>query len=117
MPGPQLERIQMTGTAQAPILTTPDDRIIVIERTFDAPRDQVWRAWTEPSLIAQWWGRGRKTVVEQMEVRRGGHWHFVVDGKSGTQGFRGRIARSRRPAGSYGRWNGTACRAMSRSIP
>ena len=80
----------MTSTAPAPILTTPADRVIVIERIFDAPRDQVWRAWTEPALIAQWWGRGRKTVVEQMEVKKGGHWHFVVDGKSGTQGFRGR---------------------------
>ena len=80
----------MTGTTQAPELTTPAERIIRIERTFDAPRDQVWRAWTEPDLIAQWWGRGRKTVVEQMDVRKGGHWRFVVDGKSGTQGFRGR---------------------------
>ncbi|HKP30187.1 MAG TPA: SRPBCC domain-containing protein [Gemmatimonadales bacterium] len=77
-------------TAEVPSLTTPADRVIVIERTFDAPRDQVWRAWTEPELIAQWWGRGRKTVVQQMEVRKGGHWHFVVDGKSETQGFRGR---------------------------
>jgi uncharacterized protein YndB with AHSA1/START domain len=80
----------MTTTGQALVPTTPGDRIIRIERTFDAPRDQVWRAWTEPDLIAQWWGRGRKTVVEQMEVRKGGHWRFVVDGKSGTQGFRGR---------------------------
>ena len=80
----------MTSTATVPVLTTPAPRVIRIERTFDAPRDQVWRAWTEPALIAQWWGRGRKTVVEQMEVRKGGHWRFVVDGKSGSQSFRGR---------------------------
>ena len=80
----------MTGTAQAIALTTPAERIIRLERIFDAPRDQVWRAWTEPELIAQWWGRGRKTVIEVMEVRKGGHWHFVVEGKSGTQSLRGR---------------------------
>jgi len=80
----------MRSTAEPVSITVPAERQIRIERIFDAPRDQVWRALTEPDLIAQWWGRGRKMVVERMEVKRGGHWRFVVDGKSGTQGFEGR---------------------------
>lgn len=80
----------MNGTAERATITAPTEREIRIERTFNAPRDRVWRAWTEPELIAQWWGRGRTTVIEEMEVERGGHWRFVVDGKGGTQGFEGR---------------------------
>lgn len=54
----------MTTTA-APnraTVTTPSDREIRIERIFNAPRDVVWRAMTEPTLIAQWWGRGLCSV-------------------------------------------------------
>jgi uncharacterized protein YndB with AHSA1/START domain len=55
------------------MITTPTDREIRIERVFNASRDRVWRAFTDPKLIAQWWGRGEKLVVERMEVERGGH--------------------------------------------
>ena len=33
------------------------DREIVLTRVFDAPRELVFKAWTEPKLMAQWWGR------------------------------------------------------------
>jgi uncharacterized protein YndB with AHSA1/START domain len=71
-------------------LTPTGDREIRIERIFNASRDRVWRAFTEPELIAQWWGRGKKLVVERMEVERGGHWRFVVVNPGGVQGFEGR---------------------------
>jgi uncharacterized protein YndB with AHSA1/START domain len=48
---------------------------ITITRVFDAPREEVWRAWTEPERIAQWWGkRGWSTPVSSVEldVRPGG---------------------------------------------
>jgi uncharacterized protein YndB with AHSA1/START domain len=50
-------------------------RRIEITRVFDAPREEVWRAWTEPERIAQWWGkRGWSTPVASVEldVRPGG---------------------------------------------
>jgi uncharacterized protein YndB with AHSA1/START domain len=72
------------------ILTTPSDREIRTERTFDAPRDRVWKAMTNPELIPQWWGRGNKLVVEKFEFQRGGHWRFVEHGPEGTHGFEGR---------------------------
>ena len=46
-----------------------------VVRVYDAPREQVWKAWTEPERIAQWWGkRGWSTPVESvtLDVRPGG---------------------------------------------
>jgi uncharacterized protein YndB with AHSA1/START domain len=71
-------------------VATPSDREIHIERIFNAPRDRVWRAFTDPAQVAQWWGRGNKLVVERMEVERGGHWRFVEHGPDGVHGFEGR---------------------------
>lgn len=71
-------------------VTTPTDREIHIERVFDAPRDRVWRAYTDPKLIAQWWGRGNELVIERDEVERGGHWRYVEHGPDGVHGFEGR---------------------------
>ncbi len=76
-----------TNTLQ---VTTPTDREIRIERIFNAPRDRVWRAFTDPKLVAQWWGRGNKLVIERMEVERGGHWRFVEHAPDGVNGFEGR---------------------------
>lgn len=77
----------MTHSAK---ITTPSDRSIRIERIFDAPREQVWRAMTDRKLVAQWWGRGNRLVVERMDVERGGHWRFVEHGPDGVHGFEGR---------------------------
>ena len=66
------------------------DRELRVERLFDAPRERVWRAYTEPKLVAQWWGRGNKLVIEKMELRRGGHWRFVEHSDHGVHGFEGR---------------------------
>jgi uncharacterized protein YndB with AHSA1/START domain len=79
-----------TQTTRNATITTPSDREIRIERVFDAPRDRVWRAFTDPALVAQWWGRGNRLVVERMEVERGGHWRFVEHGPDGVHGFEGR---------------------------
>ena len=85
----------MTTTKQAPAkatLTTPSDREIRVERIFNAPRHRVWSAFTDPELVAQWWGRGNKLVIERMEVERGGHWRFVEHSDHGVHGFEGRFA-------------------------
>ncbi|MFN2399905.1 MAG: SRPBCC family protein [Gemmatimonadaceae bacterium] len=72
-------------------ITTPADREIRIERIFNAPRERVWQAMTDPKLVAQWWGRGNKLVIERMELERGGHWRFVEHGPEGVHGFEGRF--------------------------
>ena len=83
----------MSTTAAAPAkYTTPTEQEIRIERVFNAPRDLVWRAYTDPEWIAQWWGRGNKLVVEKMEVERGGHWRYVEEANGEMHGFEGRYA-------------------------
>jgi uncharacterized protein YndB with AHSA1/START domain len=72
-------------------VTTPTDRDIRIERVFNAPRERVWQAYTDPELIARWWGRGNKLVIERCEVERGGHWRYVEHGPDGVNGFEGRF--------------------------
>ncbi len=83
----------MTTTAAAPAaarVTTPSDREIRVERIFAAPRERVWRAMTDPALVAQWWGRGNRLVIERDEVVRGGHWRYVEHADDGVHGFEGR---------------------------
>lgn len=84
----------MTAAAKSPpraTITKPSDREIRIERIFDAPRDRVWRALSDPNLIAQWWGRGNKLVIEKFELEKGGHWRFVEHSPQGVHGFEGRF--------------------------
>jgi uncharacterized protein YndB with AHSA1/START domain len=83
------------STMQSPTkaqVTTPSDREIRVERVFNAPRDRVWRAMTDPELVVQWWGRGNKLDLERFEVRRGGHWRFVEHAPGGkSECFEGRF--------------------------
>ncbi len=67
------------------------ERELVTTHTFDAPRELVWRAWTDPKLIPRWWGpRYLTTTVETMDVRPGGRWRFVQrDAKGNEYGFHG----------------------------
>lgn len=52
-----------------------------VEREFDAPRDLVFRAHTEPDLLAQWLGpRQYEMVVDRYEVRDGGTWRYIHRG-------------------------------------
>ena len=43
-------------------------------RTFDAPRGLVWRAWTDPEILHQWYGPGIETVIHQYDLKPGGSW-------------------------------------------
>ena len=76
--------------ARPATITTPAEREVRIERVFDAPRERVWRALVDPELLAQWWGRGNKLVIERLELVRGGHWRFVEHSDHGVHGFEGR---------------------------
>ncbi len=51
---------------------------LVYERTFDAPREMVWKAHTDPQLIGRWWGpHGTTTKVGEMDLGPGGKWRYV----------------------------------------
>lgn len=45
-----------------------------LDRVFDAPRETVWRAWTDPELLARWYGPGADTIIHRFELKPGGAW-------------------------------------------
>lgn len=46
----------------------------VLDRVFDAPREMVWKAWTDPELLARWYGPGVDTIIHEFDLRPGGIW-------------------------------------------
>lgn len=62
------------------------ERQVTLTRVFDAPRELVFRAYTDPSLIPRWWGPRRfTTTVDRMDVRPGGKWRFVQRDSGGNE--------------------------------
>jgi uncharacterized protein YndB with AHSA1/START domain len=67
------------------IVTLPSDREIMMTRVFDAPRELVFKAMTDPKAIPRWWGPAvYTTTVEKMDVRPGGAWRFVQKSLDGN---------------------------------
>ncbi len=57
---------------------------LVITRTFDAPIARVWKAWTDPAMLAKWWGpKGFTAPVVTMDFRVGGKYHFCMRSADG----------------------------------
>ncbi|HLH19928.1 MAG TPA: SRPBCC domain-containing protein [Bryobacteraceae bacterium] len=57
-----------------------------LARTFDAPRELVFQAWTDPKHLAAWWGpRGFTTRIQEMDVRPGGAWRYSMRGPDGKE--------------------------------
>lgn len=78
------------------------DRDVYITRSFNAPRELVWKFWTDPELLSQWFGpRGVSTPAERIEVdvREGGAWNLdMVDDENGAiYPMHARIVTSREP--------------------
>jgi uncharacterized protein YndB with AHSA1/START domain len=80
------ERINDTTT-----FTTPSEREIGMTRVFNAPRELVFQAHTDPNHVPHWWGQRRTTtIVDVMDVRPGGAWRFVQRDPEGNEyAFRG----------------------------
>jgi uncharacterized protein YndB with AHSA1/START domain len=79
---------------------------IDITREFDAPRDLVYRAYTDPDLLVQWLGpRKYKMTVESWDARDGGKWRFVhSDDEGNAYGFHGVFHGSQTPDGMLQTW-------------
>jgi uncharacterized protein YndB with AHSA1/START domain len=59
---------------------------LVIKRIFDAPREMVWKAWTEPERLKQWWGpAGYTMTVTRMDLRPGGVFLYGLRGPVGKE--------------------------------
>lgn len=58
---------------------------IFVTREFNAPLENVWRAWTEKELLDAWWApKPWKAVTKTMDFREGGHWQYAMVGPDGT---------------------------------
>ena len=61
------------------------DRVLVISRNFDAPRELVWKAWTDPAMRVQWLGpQGFAGKVLLMDLKPGGSYRFHMRGSDGV---------------------------------
>lgn len=61
------------------------DREIVSHRVIDAPRELVFRAFSEPEHLARWWGpEGFRNTIHEFDLRPGGHWRLTMHGPDGT---------------------------------
>jgi uncharacterized protein YndB with AHSA1/START domain len=72
-------------------VSTPSDREIVMTRAFDAPRELVFKAYTDPTIIRPWWGwRDSTIIVDKLDLQPGGAWRFIGRQPDGNEyAFRG----------------------------
>ncbi len=81
-----VDMLASMGTAESSGASNFGERSIVITREFDAPRELVFKAWTEPKRMAQWFGpKGFTNPVCELDVRVGGAWHLVMRAPTGEE--------------------------------
>ena len=72
--------------AVSDLLSKHPEREITITRVFDAPRSLVFKMWTDPKYLAEWWGPGVFTnPVCEVDARVGGKWRIVMRAQDGTE--------------------------------
>ena len=78
-----MTKLQVTAEPGVPYIDTA--------RSFDAPRELLYRAFTDPDLLVQWLGPRQYTmVIDRYEVRDGGAWRYIHRGGDGSEyGFHG----------------------------
>jgi len=63
---------------------------VTFERVYDAPIDAVWRAWTDPEKLKQWWGPNNVTIPEcEIDVRVGGKFYIVMEAGEAMGPYKG----------------------------
>lgn len=76
----------MAEKAKTSMFTLPSDREIAGSRVLDAPPELVYKAYTDPDAISQWWGPSRyTTTVEKLDARPGGAWRFIQRADDGGE--------------------------------
>jgi uncharacterized protein YndB with AHSA1/START domain len=74
-----MQESAMTNTHEAAI------EPFVISRIFDAPRELVFKAFTEPDRLKHWWGpKGFRVIVQSMDMRPGGMYHYGLQASDGN---------------------------------
>ena len=79
-----------TSTRETQIVADPDVPMVRITREFDAPRDKVFRAHTDPELVVQWQGpNGTEARIDHYDCRTGGSYRYVHVHEGQEYGFHG----------------------------
>jgi uncharacterized protein YndB with AHSA1/START domain len=80
------------------VVTLPSDTEMLITRSFDAPAELVFKAWTTPELVKRWWGfETSEWLVCEIDLREGGQWRYVIRDRDMEVGFHGEYREIRRP--------------------
>lgn len=68
------------------LIAEPGSQMVTLTREFNAPRELVFKAMTDPKLVTQWWGmRSTTTTIDKMEPKAGGVWRFVDRDADGNE--------------------------------
>jgi uncharacterized protein YndB with AHSA1/START domain len=82
----ELNREQAPAAEGKTTFTFISDKEILVTRIFNAPRELVFKVYTDPELLPRWWGPAiYETIVEKMDVRPGGSWRFIHKDKEGKE--------------------------------
>ncbi|OME91332.1 MULTISPECIES: SRPBCC domain-containing protein [Paenibacillus] len=69
------------------MITRVEGEVLVLERVFNAPRELVFKVFTDGEHLKQWWGpRGWEVTVSNMDFRPGGSWHYCMKCLDKNQG-------------------------------
>ena len=69
-----------TTTMDRPV-TKSVERELVIKKEFNAPREEVWKAWTDPEIMKRWWGpKSFTTLISTIDLRVGGKYVYCMRG-------------------------------------
>lgn len=67
-------------------IVNKEDHAITVERSFNAPLDPVWAAWTEADMLCQWWApKPYECVITGLDFREGGRWSYSMQGPEGDR--------------------------------
>jgi uncharacterized protein YndB with AHSA1/START domain len=63
-----------------------ENSTITVERSFNAPLDLVWKAWTDPEILCQWWApKPYQCNIKSLDFREGGRWLYYMEGPEGDR--------------------------------
>lgn len=75
-----------TNPDSSTTITTPSEHEIMVTRIFNAPRELVWKAWTQPEHLTRWFGpTGWTLPVCEIDFRVGGAWRYCMRGPAGEE--------------------------------
>ena len=74
------------GAAEAADTGAPAERVLVLEREYDAPRSLVFKVWTDAAHLARWWGpKGFEVLSWKADARPGGRFRFGMRSPEGEE--------------------------------